>query len=269
MKSKKLKTLEKILKELKSVVVAYSGGVDSAFLLKSALSVLGKKNVLAVTARSETYPIDEGKQAEALAKKLKVRYKIINTSELGIKNFKANPENRCYFCKKELFGNLKSVARKNRINNVVDGSNFDDLSDWRPGSIAAKELKVRSPLAEAGLTKDDIRALSRKSRLSTWNKPSFACLASRIPYHNTITKEKLAMVDKAEKFLKSLGFRQVRVRCHSRLARIEAESKDVARLALLREKIVTKLKKLGFIYVALDLAGYRTGSMNEAMKERD
>lgn len=265
MKDKKLKKLEKILKELGSVVVAYSGGVDSTFLAKVAVSLLGKRNALAVTAKSETYPSSENEQAKICAKKLGLPHKVIYTKELDVKNFKKNPTNRCYFCKKELFGKLKKIAAQRRLKNVIDGSNIDDVSDWRPGSQAAKELKVISPLREAGLTKGDIRALSRRMRLPTWDKPSFACLASRIPYNSTINKAKLKMVDAAEEFLKDLKFRQVRVRCYDKLARIEVDPAELVKIIGLRKKIIKKFIEIGFRYITVDLEGYRTGSMNEGV----
>lgn len=264
-KNLKLKKLERILKDLESVVIAYSGGVDSTFLLKTAVSVLGKDKVLAVTAVSETYPSTERDAAKALVKKIDAYHRIISTRELDIKNFKDNPINRCYFCKKELFGKLKRIADKKKLKNVIDGSNVDDKNDWRAGSIAAKELGIRSPLAESGFTKNNIRNLSRKLGLITWNKPSFACLASRFPYGQKITKEKLSLVEEAENYLRKLGFRQVRVRCYDRLARIEVEPRQLKRLTDFKEKIIKRLKELGFIYITLDLSGYRTGSMNEAI----
>ena len=266
MKNRKVLKLEKILKELGSIVVAYSGGVDSTYLLKVSLSVLGKKNVLAVIARSETYPSGERRYAEAMSKRLGSFYKIIHTSEIDIKGFKKNPENRCYFCKKELFKNLKRIAKTRGLRSVADGSNHDDLSDWRPGSIAAGELGIRSPLAEARLSKNEIRLFSRKLKLPTWDKPSFACLASRFPYHTEITKEKIKSVDAAENFLKSLGFRQMRVRSHNGVARIEVEPGDLKKLLSLRKKISEKFKSLKFSYIAMDLDGYRTGSMNETIR---
>ncbi len=265
MNKNKLEKLKNILKGMESAVVAYSGGVDSSFLLKVAVSVLGKENVLAVTADSETYPASQKKEAESFAKKLKVPHRIIHTKELDIKNFKDNPVNRCYFCKKELFQTLRAVADKKKLKNVIDGSNLDDKDDWRPGSIALKELGIRSPLDEAGLRKNDIRLLSREFKLPTWDKPSFACLASRFPYNQKITKKKLKRVEAAEEFLKGLGFRQVRVRSHEKLARIEIETKELKKAIQVKDKIIKRFKSLGFTYITLDLAGYRTGSMNETL----
>lgn len=261
---RKLEKLRNILKSLKSVVIAYSGGVDSTFLLKVAVDTLGRENVLAVTARSETYPINEFRLAKILAKQIGARHKIIYTSELNIKNFKNNPINRCYYCKKELFTKLKKIAKAKGLSHVVDGTNYDDLKDVRYGRIAAKELGIRSPLLEARITKDDIRRFSKGMNLRTWNKPSLACLASRFPYNSKLTKEKLSVIEKAEEFLKNFGIRQVRVRHYGRLARIEVLPEDI-KILLNRtnaKKISQRFKKYGFLYTTLDLEGYRTGSMN-------
>lgn len=262
----KIEKLKKILKCLKRVVVAYSGGKDSAFLLKKAIDTLGKDNVMAVTARSETYPISEYRQALTLAKSLGARHLTIHTNELAIQNFKANPVNRCYYCKKELFGRLGRIRDKYGMNSLIDGTNLDDLKDIRYGSKAAKELGVRSPLLEAKITKHDIMKASKKLKLPTWNKPSFACLASRFPFNTEITREGLNKIGKAEDFLRRLGFRQVRVRMHGSIARIEVPQRDLDLGIKYKELIIKKLKKLGFIYVALDLEGYRTGSMHEVGK---
>lgn len=259
----KFKRLKKILRGLKSVVVAYSGGVDSTFLLKAAVVALGRENVLAVTARSETYPEKEFREAKVLAKQIGSRHKVITTSELKIKGFKSNPVNRCYYCKKELFSKLKNIAKLEKLNYCVDGTNYDDLKDVRYGRFAADELGIRSPLLKAGLTKKDIRKFSRELNLKTWDKPSFACLASRFPYKSSITREKLSVVEKAEEFLNSLGIRQVRVRHYGNLARIEVYPEDIKILLNSRnaERISQKFKKLGFLYTTVDLEGYRTGSM--------
>lgn len=260
----KLTRLKNILNTLKSVVIAYSGGVDSAFLLKVAADTLGKENVLAVTARSETYPYREFKEAKIFAKQIGARHKIIKTSELGIKGFKNNPMNRCYYCKKELFSKLKAIAKREVLNHCIDGTNYDDLKDIRYGRRAARELGVRSPLLEAKITKGDIRNFSKALRLKTWDKPSFACLASRFPYKSKITKEKLSIVEKAEAFLRALGIRQVRVRHYGQLARIEVYPEDIKILLGQKnaKKISQRFKKLGFLYTTVDLEGYRTGSMN-------
>jgi pyridinium-3,5-biscarboxylic acid mononucleotide sulfurtransferase len=262
----KIKKLKKILKDMRSVVVAYSGGLDSTFLLKAAVDSLGRENVLAVTARSESYPAAEYKEAVRIAKKIGARHVTINTKELEIKHFKSNPVNRCYYCKKELFKKLDILRRKHKMSYLLDGTNYDDLKDVRYGRFAAKELGVRSPLLDAKLTKADIRKYSKGLKLPTWNKPAFACLASRFPFHSSITAKDLKRIDSAESYLRELGFRQVRVRLHKDIARIELLSGDQSKAIRLKEKITDKLKKLGFIYVTLDLAGYRTGSMHEAVK---
>ncbi len=260
----KLSKLKQILRNMDSVVIAYSGGLDSAFLLKVAVDVLGEDNVLAVTARSETYPAAEYKEAVRVAKVIGARHLTIDTKELAIKHFKSNPVNRCYYCKKELFKKLDNLRKSHKMSYLLDGANYDDLKDVRYGRFAAKELGVRSPLVEAVFTKDDIRRYSRKLGLSTWDKPSFACLASRFPFHSKISAKDLNRVDKAESYLRSLGFRQVRVRIHGDIARLELLPEDQRKVLKLKKAIVDNLKKLGFVYIALDLAGYRTGSMHES-----
>jgi uncharacterized protein len=262
----KIKKLKKILKNLESVVVAYSGGLDSTFLLKEAVDTLGKDNVLAVIARSETYPYSEYREAVRGAKRIGAKCRVISTKELAIENFKMNPVNRCYYCKKELFRDLDEIRKKLSFEAVLDGTNYDDLKDVRYGRKAAKELGVRSPLLEAGIGKELIRKVSKRLKLKTWNKPSAACLASRIPFHNEITAEKLGRIDKAEALLHKMGLGQVRVRMHGDIARIELSQEDITLFLKksTREKAVLGLKKLGFKYVALDLQGYRTGSMHES-----
>ena len=268
----KFKSLKKSLKKMGKVLIAFSGGVDSSFLLKVALDTLGKENVLAVTADSETYPRAELKEASDLARDLGLdgRHRIIKTSEFKIKKFSENPPDRCYYCKLELFSKLKKIAKENKIDYVLDGSNYSDRDDFRPGRKAINKLGVRSPLLESELTKEEIRALSKKLNLPTWNKPAFACLSSRIPYGENITLEKVSRIEKAESFLRSLGFLQLRVRHHNKIARIELDPKEFKRLMNedLRKKIYGKLKGLGFSYVTLDLLGYRTGSMNEVLKRK-
>ncbi len=251
---------------MRSVLVAFSGGVDSAFLLKVAADSLGR-NVLAVTAVSPTYPQEEHDRACALARALGVRHISIFTDELADPTFASNPPNRCYHCKKALFGKLREIAARENLRVIVDASNADDLSDYRPGRKAAEEAGIRSPLVEAGLVKAEIRLLSKEMGLETWDKPSAACLASRLPYGERITPEKLRRIDAAEKILRELGFKQVRVRSHGDLARIEVESEALPKLASpgTRDHVAAELKKLGFTYVTLDLLGYRTGSLNEAL----
>ncbi|MFH1655704.1 MAG: ATP-dependent sacrificial sulfur transferase LarE [Candidatus Omnitrophota bacterium] len=262
---KKLKRLKKILSEMESLLVAYSGGADSSLLLKVASNVLSDK-VLAVTAESPTYPQSEINQAKKLANKLKIKHLIIKTDEFKNPNFLKNPADRCYYCKKELFGKLKKIAKKHKLNFVADGSNLDDNKDYRPGSKAVKEFKIRSPLKEARLTKRDIRELSKNFRLPTWDKPALACLASRMPYNEKITKKDLKKVQKAEEAIKKLGFKQVRVRHHKNLARIEVPEKEISKIINYRRKLIGEFKKIGYNYVCIDLQGYRTGSMNEALR---
>ena len=265
MQNLKLNKLKKILKSLKSAVIAYSGGLDSTFLLKAAIDELGKKNVLAVTARSETYPYSEYVEAKRIVKKIGARHLTIGTNELKLINFKSNPENRCYYCKKELFKKLDGIRKNRGFNFVLDGTNYDDLKDVRYGRKAARELGVRSPLLEARMTKDAIRKFSKRLKLPTWDKPSFACLASRIPFNSEITKTELKKINEAETYLRRLGLKQVRVRLHKDVARLEVFKSDFARALKLRDLIVRRLKKIGFVYVTLDLCGYRTGSMHEGV----
>jgi uncharacterized protein len=262
----KYRRLKNILKKMGKVLVAFSGGVDSTFLLKVARDVLGD-DVLAVIASSETYPEQEIKEAARLARRLNIRNKIIHTRELENPDFISNPPQRCYFCKKELFSKMKKIAKAEGIPYIIDGSNHDDRLDFRPGAKAARELGIRSPLREARLGKQEIRQLSRRSSLPTWNKPSLACLASRFPYYSDIETKSLKQVAKAENYLRGIGFSQIRVRHYGRTARIEIEPGEFPRIIKrkVREAIVKNLKKFGYIYITLDLAGYRTGSMNEPL----
>jgi len=263
----KIQILKEILRKYKSLVIAYSGGVDSTFLAKVATDTLGRKNVLCVTANSETYPKRELADSKRFAKALGLAQRVMDTSELSIKGFSDNPPDRCYFCKGELFGKLKEMASGGGFGAVCDGANADDPNGHRPGIKAAREKGVISPLMDAGLSKDEIRALSKRMGLPTWDKPSFACLSSRFPYYEKITGGKLKRVESAEEFLKSLGVGQLRVRSHGDIARIEVVDGNIERLSSkrLRKKVVDRLKSLGYKYITIDLEGYRTGSMNEIL----
>jgi len=263
----KYEYLKNYIKDLGSLAIAYSGGVDSTFLLKVAYDVLGE-NAIAVTATSSTYPQREFEEAKRWIKDIGAKHIIIESEELDIDGFSENPTNRCYYCKKELFGKVREVAVENNIEYVADGSNQDDLGDYRPGMQAAGELKVVSPLKESKMTKDDIRTISKELDLPTWSKPAFACLSSRFPYGHKITKEKLSMVEQAEDYLYELGFRQLRVRHHEDTARIELGENEFDQFINkdLMRQVGKKFNTIGFTYVTLDLNGYRTGSMNEVLK---
>ncbi|MBI5327973.1 MAG: ATP-dependent sacrificial sulfur transferase LarE [Deltaproteobacteria bacterium] len=253
-----------------SVLVAFSGGVDSTFLLKIAFDVLGDK-AAAITATSPTYPDREFQEAKRLAQKIGARHIVVESNELLLPNFADNTDKRCFYCKSELFDICSKKAKELSIAFVADGSNVDDSDDYRPGREAAKKLGVRSPLLEAGLSKPEIRELSRIISLETWGKPSFACLSSRFPYGTKITQERLDKVKECEEILRKSGFSQFRVRYHNEIARIEVPSAEIHRFLDedIRDLIVKDFKERGFTYITLDLQGYRTGSMNEGMIKRD
>lgn len=262
----KLKHLETLLRSYESVAVAYSGGVDSTFLFAVAHNVLGNR-ALGVIGRSPTYPKRELDEAVRMAKDLGAAFEVVDTCEMDNPDFASNPSNRCFFCKSNLFEVVGKVAEKHGIHTILEGTNADDTGDYRPGMEAAKKLGVKAPLLEAGLTKDEIRALSKEMGLETWNKLAMACLSSRIPYGETITLKRLSRIEQAEMNIRDLGYKQLRVRDHGDVARIEVDAALIAEVAMPvnRAKIVSVAKSAGYKYVCLDLEGYRTGAMNEVL----
>lgn len=263
----KLDLLKQELIKMKDVIVAYSGGVDSAFLLKVAVDTLGDK-AMAVLAVSPTFPSREYEKALELAKNIGARIEVIRTDETKNRKFIENSVDRCYFCKSELFDKIGELAEQEKYKNMVDGSNYDDLGDHRPGMKALKEKGIRSPLQEVGFTKSEIRELSKDMGLPTWDKDALACLSSRFPYGEQIDEKKLKMVDQAENFLTDLGFRNIRARHQNNTIKIEVDPKQISRFFddIIRERILKKMKEIGYTYVTVDLEGYRMGSMNEVIK---
>jgi uncharacterized protein len=265
-KNKKIQKLRKILKNYKSVLIAFSGGTDSSFLLKAAIDFLGPNEVLAVTVKSEFIPEKKISEAKSLAGEIGARWERVEIPVLKESNLGRNPVDRCYICKKTILKNLKKIAKKEGMNQVVEGSIVEDTENYRPGKKAIKQLKIESPLLEAALTKEEIRKLSRKLALPSWNKTSFTCLATRFPYETRLTKKNLKKVATAEDFLANKTFKHFRVRSHGNIARIEVPEKDFDKLLSHRKSIINEFKEIGFDYVTLDIEGYRSGSMDIGIK---
>ena len=261
----RLRELEAVIVPYGSALVAFSGGVDSSLALAIAARAQPKEKVLAVTSNNETYLPSELGLARDFAESLGVEHLVVNTRELDDQNYSSNPTNRCYFCKSTLYSDLERLARERGYGCVVDGANADDEGDYRPGRKAAKELGVVSPLSQAGIGKAEVRELAQYLELPSWDKPALACLSSRFPYGQEITPEKLTQVAHAEEFLRTRGFQQVRVRHHGEIARLEVEPDEMEKAFAIREEISTELKSAGFLYVALELGGYKSGSLNAAL----
>jgi pyridinium-3,5-biscarboxylic acid mononucleotide sulfurtransferase len=263
---RKISKLKNYMRSIDSAIVAFSGGVDSTFLLKIASDIL-KDKVIAITAKSPTFTQIELKDSKTIAGELKVKQVILETDELNNKSFTANDKERCYYCKDELLGLISKYAKKNNFSYILDGSNYEDANDYRPGARAVKKWSVVSPLKEAGLTKVEIRTASKELGLSTWDKPATACLASRIPYGTKITEDLLQKISDAESILKKLGFKQARVRHHENIARIELPVHDIQKIlnSEIKNTVIKSLKKLGYVYITLDIEGYTTGSMNKVL----